>query len=74
MPHGTEARRGSIDTLAEPVADGTLTIEQAAGRMGLAVDAFQEAVEALKKRHEPMNRRCPAPFCRRTFPHLRMMV
>ena len=39
---------GVIATLADLVTDGTLTIEQAAKKMGMTVEQFKEAVEALK--------------------------
>ena len=39
---------GKIATLAELVADGTLTVEQAAKKSGMTVEAFNEAVEVLK--------------------------
>ena len=44
-----EARKETrIATYAELVADGTLTVEQAAKKLGMTVEAFEEAVEALK--------------------------
>lgn len=39
---------GKIATLAELVSEGIVTIEQAAKRTGMTVDAFKAAVEALK--------------------------
>lgn len=39
---------GKIATLAELVNDGTMTVEQAAKKMEMTVDAFKAAVEAIK--------------------------
>ena len=39
---------GQIATLADLVTDGILTVEQAAKKMGMTVEQFKEAVEALK--------------------------
>ena len=39
---------GKIATLAELVTDGVMTIEQAAKKMGMTVEAFKAAAEALK--------------------------
>ena len=39
---------GKIAAYAEMVADGTLTIEQAAKKLSMTVEAFKEAIEALK--------------------------
>lgn len=41
---------GKLTAYAEMAAEGTLTIEQAAGKMGMTVEAFREAVDALKTR------------------------
>ena len=44
-----EARvEGKIGTLADLVTDGIITIEQAAKKMGMTVEQFKDAVEALK--------------------------
>lgn len=44
-----EARvEGKIAAYADMVADGTLTIERAAQKLGMTVEAFKEAVEAQK--------------------------
>ena len=44
-----EARKeGKLTAYADMVADGTLTIERAAEKMGLSVEEFKNAVEALK--------------------------
>lgn len=39
---------GKIAAFADLVTDGTLTIEQAAKKMGMTVEQFKEAVEAMK--------------------------
>ena len=39
---------GKISTLADLVTDGTLTMEQAAKKMGMTVEQFKDAVETLK--------------------------
>ena len=39
---------GKIAAYAEMVADGTLTIEQAAKKLGMTVDEYKKAVDALK--------------------------
>lgn len=39
---------GKIAALADLVTDGILTVEQAAKKMGMTVEQFKEAVEALK--------------------------
>lgn len=41
---------GKLTADAEMAAEGTLTVEQAAGKMGMTVEAFREAVDALKTR------------------------
>ncbi len=44
-----EARvAGKISTLADLVTDGVINVEQAAKKMGMTVEQFKEAVEALK--------------------------
>ena len=42
------AREGKIEAYAEMVADGTLSVEQAADKLGFSVEDFKNAVEALK--------------------------